>query len=166
MGNLILIRVPDEFRMRVSSFCTERGYPFSDATVTLIDPSLLGKIPGLQQKLQSFCLAQRDFNMVLGGAARHGDQLLYLGVLPGMVSMVRERLMGYLKIPPGEKPYRPHLTLMHSSAGRGLNMEKMLADAKSVFTPPYQFTVGAFELYTQKGNEPFKPAATIHFTGR
>jgi hypothetical protein len=126
----------------------------------------LGNISGLQQKLQSFCLAQKDFNIVLSGAACRGEQMLYLNVLPGMINMVREQLVNYLKIPPGASLYRPHLTLMRSSAMPGIDMPRMLTDAKNVFAGPYQFAVSAFEVYTRGGDGLFEPSASIQFTGR
>ncbi|MDL2232846.1 2'-5' RNA ligase family protein [Ruminococcaceae bacterium OttesenSCG-928-L11] len=167
MGSLVTIRVPDEFAERVKTFCKQRQYTPGDMTVTLIEPSLLESISGIEQKLRSFCLAQKDFNVVIGGPSCYNNQLLYLNVLPGYIQMTRNALLDYLKIPARDKAYRPHLTFMRSLPGRELDLNRMLTEAQQHFTTPFSFTASQLELYTQQhSNAPFKPFCSVEFTGR
>lgn len=167
MGYLLSISVPNEFKDRVSTFCKERQYTPGSLAVTLIEPSLLQKVSGLEQKLQSFCLMQADFNLVIGGPSNYNNQLLYLNVLPGFISLMRSKLVDYLKLPSNNKVYKPHLTLMRSQPGREIDMNRMLQEAQAYFPSPYAFTVSSIELFSQQHeNSPYKPHSTIHFTGR
>lgn len=168
MTSLISVSVPEEFRERVTLFCRERQQIPGELTITVIEPSLLEKVTGLESKLQSFCLAQSDFNLVIGGPSVFNNQLLYLNVLPGFISMVRGKLMNYLKLQtPDNKVYRPHLTMLRAQPGHKTDMQKLLAEAREQFVTPYAYSVGAFELFVKKNDTtPFKHKATIPFTGR
>jgi hypothetical protein len=168
MGNLITIAIPEELKARIMAFCRNRQQTPAEMHITLVEPSILGKMAGLEQKLQSFCLGQSDFNMVVGGPSVFSDQMLYLNVLPGLISIVRGKLLDYLKIKPNkDKVYRPHLSIVRAQPGRAINMQRLLADAQVEFGTPYPVTVGGVELYTQTSEGiPYKHQASIRFTGR
>jgi 2'-5' RNA ligase len=168
MASVITIAIPDELQARIIAFCRDRQQIPPELNITLVEPSLLGKMTGLEQKLQSFCLGQGDFNMVVGGPSVFTDQMLYLNVLPGVISLVRGKLLDYLKIKPSrDKVYHPHLTIVRAQPGRAINAPKLLADAQAVFGTPYPVTVGGVELYTRPSDSvPYKHQASMRFTGR
>jgi hypothetical protein len=168
MGSLITIAIPEELKARITAFCKDRQQIPVELNIILVESSLLGKMTGLEQKLQSFCLGQSDFNMVVGGPSAYTDQMLYLNVLPGFISIVRGKLLDYLKIKPDkDKVFHPHLTIVRAQPGRPINMPRLFADAQAEFGTPYPVNVGGVELYTRASDStPYKHKSSIRFTGR
>lgn len=166
MACFIGIQIPAELRSEITNFCRARQYIATEPHIKLISPHLLENTPIVQQKLESFCLSQSDFKVIVAGPNCYNNQMLYLTVLPGVINIMRDRLAKHLKVLPG-KVYRPHLTIMRQHAGRSIDLERYLEEARQTFTKPFSFDVSQATLYVQRSEkEPFLPSLSAPFTGR
>lgn len=167
MACFIGIQIPAQLRNEITNFCRARQYVATEPNITLIGSFLLENTAVVQQKLESFCLSQTDFKVVVAGPNCYQNRLLYLTVLPGEINLMRDRLVQHLRVEPW-KVYRPHVAIMRQEPDGPLDLERRyLEEARQAFTKPHTFDVSHASLYIQNADgEQFRPRKVIPFTGR
>lgn len=166
MSSFVGIQISSELQGKVSSFCQTHRYTSSEPYIELLSETLIKDVPLLQQKLESFCLSQPEFRLVIGAPNLFDNKLLYLAVMPGMINMMRDRLIKHLQIR-GCGVYRPYLPLIKQQTARSFDLEAILEDANNTFKQSHSFTVGEITLFNRITDQhPYVPVENIPFTGR
>lgn len=168
MPQFIGIQLPEELRGKIESFRRKYHAIGTEPHICLISSGLLSEVPVAQQKLESFCLSQADFQVTVSGQPiRRGDRIIFLPVVPGLITIMRDRLAKQLGCALPNTLFRPHVNLIRRSADVPLDFDAVFEDARRVFSSPYLLTVSQVALFTrEEGQRVFTPTLITPFTGR
>lgn len=169
MERLIGIVIPDDIKTKIVKFCMQYNPKLTEPYMTLISPSQLAPVKGVDRKMQSFCLSQPPFKTIIGGPnVEHSDEgsFLYLSVMMGPLNTTRDRLVKHLKISAGSF-FRAQLLLLSGKPNDNQHFDEMLQSAKEVFSKAQEFSVKSLAIYSRENeDEFFKIDAEYPFTGR
>lgn len=161
MQSCIGIPIPPALRAEIAAFCRERRYTPTELFIELIPAQQLATVTDLSSRLQAFARVQQTIQVVVAGPNCQGNRLLYLTVLPGSITILRDRMAKHLGLLP-DGIYRPLLPVIRQYPGHFIDLDRYLEEARQSFTRPFPITVNSVTLYSQASPQyPFRPSVTL-----
>lgn len=170
MEKIIGIVIPPDVKAEIVEFGNKYKCAIVDPHITLVPHEMLEGARGIERKLQSFCLSQPPFKTAIGGpnSEFRGDiEVLFLTAMMGALTVARDRLLRHLKPPSSSGMVRPYVSLIEQEKGGPYDFEKIIAEAKIVFSKPRSISVDSLATYKRSNkDEPYILDMAYPFTGR